>query len=781
MEVMPTIQNIKPGEIVIRFPIEDPTKTILPCPADSEICAFGEEDGLALLKPSPENTLTWQNADHLETEAVYCIRPKVHEGKIDASLFMASAEEQAYWKKVLPLPEDIQAECRKNPKLIPEIISGFIRKRFVYVCHDELGKLFREHADDLPLIMDELKMGHCDLLSWATCSYLRQLGTPAFVENERVTNKTGDAFMADYGHARVGVVQPNGTVSFLDPTIFTMMPKSWTPEQLSGRDVIKLSERLAEAEEEKEKREILQEFLEKHPIQNDDQVQRPAALQSAAMMLSEWMKELTDQSVVRETKEDRIVSSLPVIPEENDFEASRTALWAYCRVIADDIAAKWDQEARRPTEPLKMKPAMREVLRKTAIIMERFGIDVKEESFAIHSRNFDENYDAFMNENHEKISPETLTKFRGTASLREARKRFIGSFEFSDDFSSTETTTLDVPHFHFEKNFKELVEDFLNTNVRKIDAHNFDENIQRFYFWKLVVQAFRDEASKEYLKKCFGLSEEDFKTLARRILASHHHQDEKEKRPKMQVNHLLHWSPQLQIAKAKDDVQMMRSIFEHTPTAMALFEKKVRDILRGCDQGKKRQRREPEGHALRPAVPGDDTRAIDWKIYARTDEYHVRTPEMNLALSSPLHVYFDLNKETLNTKRIFSFGANLFQQIVLIIHTLQQSIRKEKREVWLGSTSKANYYRLKTSDDPFFLAALILSGDGDHEKKTKYYPNTSTAQGVTKNLLVFGDHEGKLESMKYLMKNQCNLSTASLIGEELYLPCQIREEWVNGE
>jgi len=221
---------------------------------------------------------------------------------------------------------------------------------------------------------------------------------------------------------------------------------------------------------------------------------------------------------------------------------------------------------------------------------------------------------------------------------------------------------------------------------------------------------------------------------------------------------------------AKKYANDMKSVYDYPPEKVALFQKKVFETIQSCDLQKRRSRMEPEGSTSRPAVDGDDSRKIDWRLFGRTDKYYIRTPEMQRVHSSPLHVVFETT----------SHYENLFEQIVLTIHALQKSIRKEKREIWIGSLA-TDYYELKANDDPFLIAALIIKNKKNRMEHEESFPQVNTAKGIPKNLLVFGTHDGKLESLKFLMKDKCNIVTANYQHDELYLPVRVRDEWVNGE
>ncbi|MBU0660744.1 hypothetical protein KKG22_01025 [Patescibacteria group bacterium] len=192
--------------------------------------------------------------------------------QLNTNEFTPSQAEQEYWSAVLPLPEQIKEHAKKFPEDIPSLIAGHLRKHFYYVNHKTLGDFLRHNSDELPLIMDELQMGHCDYLSWVSSVYFRQLGIPAIITHEKVTTKDGTAFAVS-GHARVQIPDRHHNLQVFDATTFCEVASSldnYFPQELFEA----FKKKYAQAENEQEKRHLLRDMrldimrvIEKYPNQ----------------------------------------------------------------------------------------------------------------------------------------------------------------------------------------------------------------------------------------------------------------------------------------------------------------------------------------------------------------------------------------------------------------------------------------------------------------------------------------------------------------------------------
>ncbi len=207
------------GLIRVTVPITK-SSTMIPSPGGHIMSGCSEEDGLMVAQPSPESPFGITNLDAADGgEISYSLRPLPRPLQAEAKFFSPSEEEQAFWRTVLPIPQKLLEACHKDPASIPQMVGYFIKQNFQYLCHTALGSFIQDHPEDMVLILEELKVGHCDLLSWLTSAYLRMFGVPAVVTNNLVPNIEANRFMKHYGHARIAYISPENTIIYFDPSL----------------------------------------------------------------------------------------------------------------------------------------------------------------------------------------------------------------------------------------------------------------------------------------------------------------------------------------------------------------------------------------------------------------------------------------------------------------------------------------------------------------------------------------------------------------------------------
>ncbi|MEM3374528.1 MAG: DUF58 domain-containing protein [Candidatus Woesearchaeota archaeon] len=143
------------------------------------------------------------------------------------------------------------------------------------------------------------------------------------------------------------------------------------------------------------------------------------------------------------------------------------------------------------------------------------------------------------------------------------------------------------------------------------------------------------------------------------------------------------------------------------------------------------------GHGLiindfRPYVPGDDYRAIDWKIYARTDQFFVKRYEEEKNLN--VHLLIDVSKSmdygTGNTK--FEYAA------MLALGFAYLSARNNERFNLVLLSDKSEYLRAKKGSNLVLsfldhLNKVKCKGIINFESEVKKYKKTIK----TKSLVIF--------------------------------------------
>ena len=222
--------NQTPGKFNITHPN---VGSSVPVPMEAKISSTG--NGISkIAMPSSTDPISWRvrknsNAIQYTIDELPIDSPLL---KVDTKALAVREDEMKYWQEALPLPDSLknqllEARKRNDSNEIVHLVTSFMGIRdkktglsnFRYVCHPRLGKFFRDNADDLPLLMNELKVGHCNLLSWYSCALFRAYGVPAWVARNMLTTKDGKAFNGTYAHSTVVFANEKGELRDYDPTV----------------------------------------------------------------------------------------------------------------------------------------------------------------------------------------------------------------------------------------------------------------------------------------------------------------------------------------------------------------------------------------------------------------------------------------------------------------------------------------------------------------------------------------------------------------------------------
>jgi hypothetical protein len=265
-------------------------KNYLPAPIGTTVTEYCGEEPLSLPQAGEYGILV--EGDDGYTDAAYHISPSPLPRTIplDAlSAFAPSVEQMRYWQAALPLPAPLHqaliARLASNDPAIRDevldLICSYMSSKdengdaiFSYVCHRAVGELLEQQGEDLPFVLSELKIGHCDYLAWYTCALLRGYGVPAWITSEFFPTSNGAAFNAACGHAQVVAWTYSAAAERLfDPTSSADLGVGWLPAVLPDSKVREWGALLAAATCQEEKRLILSNIL-------DDVAQRAKSLEA---------------------------------------------------------------------------------------------------------------------------------------------------------------------------------------------------------------------------------------------------------------------------------------------------------------------------------------------------------------------------------------------------------------------------------------------------------------------------------------------------------------------
>lgn len=135
-------------------------------------------------------------------------------------------------------------------------------ENFIYVCDERLGIFLKKYRPDFDFIIRTLKMGHCDILSWAMVAYLRQLGIPALVSSMDLPSPQGTSFLKA-SHAQALVITEDGSLLPFEATQVKRCPVGYRLENISDEEFEKLDSAYQAAQDERSKGRILQHLRDR--------------------------------------------------------------------------------------------------------------------------------------------------------------------------------------------------------------------------------------------------------------------------------------------------------------------------------------------------------------------------------------------------------------------------------------------------------------------------------------------------------------------------------------
>jgi hypothetical protein len=156
-----------------------------------------------------------------------------------------------------------------------------------------------------------------------------------------------------------------------------------------------------------------------------------------------------------------------------------------------------------------------------------------------------------------------------------------------------------------------------------------------------------------------------------------------------------------------------------------------------------------EDTQTRPYSPGDDTRKINWKVWARTDKFHVNSsPDTTQGISSPIYVILGTLERFSSTK---INRPDFYEQHY--ITALQKEMKRSGREFFVGVLRGDAYFKLHHNSNPrAFLDALYKrhGSDAPHPFRitSKSGPRNSG------NFLVISEDFTEIACLHYLASKQ---------------------------
>jgi len=799
----------KPDDTEVEISLPSDEGTPVPVPLDYKMVACLDEYGYQIAPPFSESPLLHINADEIEdAEAHYFLRKVDKKNKIDANPIKPTQVEQDYWRKVAPLPEAFYKLDKSNPEVIAKAVTAYMRRHFKYALNDQLGDFIEANLDDLPLIINTLKVGHCSYLAWMHSVFLRSLGVSAFTTNELCPSRSGTSFLRKSGHSRSGYVDSNGNVRIEDPAQ-AFIAREFDPNVTSSVDFEDLEADYSAAETEAQKIEALKKFKKKLM---ENLAQNPKI---------EFKIDYDVQPFRFESRED-------VIPINSAFYSSGLGLRS---PELSDEEIPWTEFLEHATKALlyyfgeKGEPigdeCVSDVQAYIARIVDKrydasvyiggneksdvhklFKMSMKRGQFPVTLFNFDTcffNNDEFIlfddlfnyhtsfglkfDENMKQAYESASTASELLHWLIFEYKTPVGDSMFRDktiNESAIAEETYDQlrrdaisnnknfmaisrlvisPNISFEPDFVEYVkmiiqdDKFPEALYRKFKK---PDNIWRhpnllIHYWQISIlyqlmgRALLDSKVAKRLKEEFGINKKALKSFAQKV------QPVDKGKPRRVSTNIASLKSK---SSGEVDFKKLYKILKIPGKQAIKARKNVRNLIKQLDKSKRRGQGSPrpENYDIREYQPGDDPRYIHASTYARTGVPHVKVPEKAKAYSDPIHVIIDNHLHGTHDVYLFSTLE------ILISELLKIAKQGEGRDIYITNEQGEVYLKLRPGDkkhNPRQLAHLLLYTHENFEDYDEFTRN-KVREEVVPNGSSFGFHtkNGLPKNILYLTNSE---------------------------
>ena len=541
---------------------------------------------------------------------------------VDVSVHLPTVEEMREIRKQYPLPPKIHEDCMTDPDKIPNIIAQYVSENFTYVCHNDLWRFLETNKEDWPLILDSIKMGHCDLLSWITALYMRSYGVPALVTSECIEKSVrGHEGFDAIGHARVAVFMQDGAIKYYDPS--RQCSHDHDLNKQNNHEFYYLAEDYRYyAKTEEDKRSILNT---KFSVEMEVLRGKSSSTAMDELMLYKY-EVLPDFYLGPNYDRVAICKTVDFHAGESDF--TRLITHPYF----NDLELDWERF-----------PYHREFFS---------GLIQQIRSQKIHY----------------------LSSPYSSSSTKGPKSRFIFVVKKEDSYKSAKAVLDDHPNlcwhpyydmdqqeidgfvsddFEFSADFKFYLSRYLehleseDTNSIGINEMAFQFSRQRqssrlsieiAAFAKLLTRSLKDRKLRERLKKEFALSENLFKGTAYRIL-DNYSQDGTVKDVRRSLR-------AARVDKDGKEAFNYQRYYEHVKVNSndeARARRQAQKLLKELQEKARSRAKDSDSFKLVEYIPGEhDVRHIDWNATARLDKAIVKVPEMQNVPKSDLYVFVDI-------------------------------------------------------------------------------------------------------------------------------------------
>ena len=821
-----TSPQAKNQQVQILYP---KSTRLIPMPNNSELASINGSDGLQIAKPSAYDPVIWRQRGAGES-LKYSIQELPESTRLNTldltkhPELVPTEEEQEYWKQALPLPDIVKQKIKESPKDLLTLLVSYLAikdketglSNFRYQANANINSFLEEEKEHLALIISELKVGHCDILSWYLAALIRAEGRPAWVSRGLVSTDNGAAFQSAYVHSVVVTIDENNRIVQADPTQYLQHDLAYLPEEFPIAAFNTMKKNFSRAQTNKTRVKYLKEFKEvlqsTREAINSNPERKKRALNSLSS-LSNYFSILMDLRGLSDIKAERKLKLQKV-----NFDLEREASKEYNLIDIIDLLPTYESG-------YIFLPNHAVGARNFAFTKDHYEVDKK--PFYLETRLARENlvkahrlakqlllplyksgaYGIFYESNFLKI----LHLLKGYLSDGAYPFRENTYVELDDLFQALEeiepklikTNPNSPPRY---QNFGVLASK-INCSVDELIKHNFSDPFMSLLGGNRLLMQFDCAGSTDYQSlnlndgscsnKLEDGPEQDFSNMLtdylyfnasfqeacinkefRKIFLTKINKDETWFRRAAEV---LFCNRKAKPTRTRTDNGVYKKYqpeffypyyleSDDQSRLIALFKDKLKKIDNNLNTG-----RVTEDTDLREYSSGDSIRTIDWKATARSDHVYVRKqPLITTGISTPLHVIIAVNDTVMSRL-----------QVLELIRTLQEDIKKTNREVYLGFQGDNNYFvKLRRNLDPRIISQSLTTKSFEEltigEDQLSYLDEKGKPFS---NLLLVTNDYNRISALNYLYHGirKANAHSIYLKESRYDVYPQIKKDWIDSE
>jgi hypothetical protein len=750
---------------------------ILPMPNNAELASIQTTQAgeIKIAKPTQYDPVVWRH-NLTQGELSYTIQEFDEAQRVNLSQnsdLIPSREEQEYWAQALPLPEILKHKIKESPKDLLRLLVSYMAlpdretglTNFTYQANADFNKFLEQNKKDMPLIVSELKAGHCDLLSWYLAALIRAHGKPAWVSRGLVTTKNGDAFQGAYGHSTVMTLDDSGNILQIDPTQYTKLDVAYLHEEFPADDFEKMAKKFSTLKTNKSKQKLLQNFKKVLANTRKDIAEKPEKQKRVRDQVSGLMSHLQTLASLKSANKIEASRQLTrqVVDYTNDLDANKEySAQELLELLPYEDGERYFPDLTGSKKELLNIQVARENFAQLLTIVKRMKIPILEKLYmdglprgrpevlklnmqnSYSYKHFDKQckytyLDWSIAFSEIKLSDliayaEPLIRHNGdvgsigdcsTSSLLASEDELL-AFDFSDKFKNLlqqDILLFEVDCVHNNEYVYNIAtgNEVINNITNTVDDYN-NYNVSANYFYASFQKACKDKNFRTKFLAKVNKDERWFRRLAEFFISI------TRPMPTLTRDDRTFYK--------KYDPDFFCPLYLETDDQARLRARFRKDIKR-VDQ--LASGIVAEDRDLREYSPRDSYRDINWKATARSDKIYVnKRPYLEVGTSSPLHVLLSCS---FHKSRV----ADALKVIELIA-ALQEDMKKTNREVYLAFEHVGFYIKLDKRADPKVIFQSLAT---TQNKKGNASYLDSKGKPFT-NMLFLTDNYQKLSALTYI-------------------------------